>query len=104
LRASGVDLISCFKYLLSVSPYQNVTYTTLNVVVQNEDGEAEEEEEEETDDGALEYIPWLSYAFPFAPNVNHISQELRNEINGSMPDANEAEELAAFYFQYAAWM
>ncbi|KAF9647418.1 hypothetical protein BDM02DRAFT_3145961 [Thelephora ganbajun] len=72
-------------------------------LLNNEDHE-EEEEEEGIEDSVLEYIPWLSYAFPFAPNISHVSQQLRNEIIGSMPDAREAEELAAFYFQYAAWM
>lgn len=64
----------------------------------------QEGEEEEDDDYALEHIPWLSFSFPFAPNVNHVSQLLRAEIQASMPEAREAEELAASYFQYAAWM
>lgn len=73
-------------------------------LLKNEDDEEQEEEEEEDEGSVLEYIPWLSYAFPFAPSVNHVSQHLRDEIQASMPDAREAEELAAFYFQYAAWM
>jgi len=52
----------------------------------------------------LEYIPWLSHAFPFVPSVSYVSQFLRAEIMASMPNQGEAEELAAFYFQYAAWM
>ena len=56
------------------------------------------------EDNVLEYIPWLSFAFPFAPNVSYVSQLLRAEIMRSMPDQGEAEELASFYFQYAAWM
>src|SRR6266478_5121774 len=59
---------------------------------------------EEDEEGALCYIPWLSSAFPFSPNVNHVSRQLRDEIVGSLPQPGEAEELAAFYFQYAAWM
>lgn len=64
----------------------------------------EYEEGEEESDGDLEYIPWLSHAFPYAPNVTLVSKNLRAEIINAMPDAREAEELAAYYFQYAAWM
>lgn len=74
------------------------------IVGQNEDQEEEEEEEEEVEDGLLDIVPWLSYSFPFAPNVGHVSQRLRSEIIGSLPEPKEAGELAAFYFQYAAWM
>ena len=59
---------------------------------------------EEDEEGTLCYIPWLSSAFPFSSNINHVSQELRAEIMESLPQPGEAEELAAFYFQYAAWM
>lgn len=75
------------------------------LLLDNADGNEEEGEGgEETEDNDLEYIPWLSYAFPFAPHVSYVSQQLRDEINRCMPDAREAEELASFYFQYASWM
>ena len=90
-----------------MSSHRNTACTPIHGVNQNEeDGEGVEggEGREEGDDSDLDYIPWLSYSFPFAPNVTHVSHRLRDEIFGSMPDEREAEELASFYFQCAAWM
>lgn len=73
-------------------------------LLKNEDDDEEEEEEEEVDDSLPDYVPWLSYSFPFSPNVTHVAQSIRMHILNCLPEPSEAKRLSDFYFQHAAWM
>jgi hypothetical protein len=72
-------------------------------LLRNEQGSDEEDKSPVSDPSMPSDVPWLSYAFTFAPtSVN--KDAVRNSIIRLLPDSESARRLCELYYRHAAWM
>ncbi|RDB15770.1 putative transcriptional regulatory protein C1F7.11c [Hypsizygus marmoreus] len=73
-------------------------------LLQNEEGFDEEEEARSDDSPMPTDVPWLNYAFPFAPPVTKTAESVRESIIRFLPQTGVARKICDTYFRHAAWM
>ncbi|KAF5383588.1 hypothetical protein D9615_003709 [Tricholomella constricta] len=74
-------------------------------LLQNEEGFEEDEGSSTHDSPQPVDIPWLNFAFPFAPPVNKTAHNVRGSIISCLPQTPAAaKKICDMYFRHAAWM
>ncbi|KAJ8694882.1 hypothetical protein PTI98_007521 [Pleurotus ostreatus] len=111
-KVDQADAVDAMGHL-SISPKGRTTFfgTAANAWVRklgfNEagsDGEDTEEQRTVFEFSKPAELPWLSFAFPFAPPISKTTDSLRGAIYDLLPPQEVAQRFCKNYFRHAAWM
>ncbi|KAG9223783.1 hypothetical protein CCMSSC00406_0004876 [Pleurotus cornucopiae] len=109
-KVDQADAVDAMGHL-SISPKGRTTFfgTAANawLLLQNEagsDGEDTEEQRTVFEFSKPAELPWLSFAFPFAPPISKTTDSLRGAIYDLLPPQEVAQRFCKNYFRHAAWM
>ncbi|KAF9499472.1 hypothetical protein BDN71DRAFT_1487170 [Pleurotus eryngii] len=109
-KVDQADAVDAMGHL-SISQKGRTTFfgTAANawLLLQNEagsDGEDTEEQRTVFEFSKPAELPWLSFAFPFAPPISKTTDSLRGAIYDLLPQQEVAQRFCKNYFRHAAWM